>query len=109
MIGINDQILVQLKKGMITEGYETSALAIDVAENTIPELDLGVPVIDLPALAVDTPVVNLSGIQTETQPPIFNPPPIQRLSPRGETVTELPGLDIPAASRHRRRWSMFPQ
>ena len=55
LIGINDQILVQLKKGMITEGYETPA-----------------PVIDLPALAVDTPIVN--------------PPPIE---------TELPGLDIP--------------
>ena len=47
---------------------------------------VNVPAIDLPALAVDTPVVNLSGIQTETQPPIFNPPPIQ---------TELPGIDIP--------------
>ena len=115
LIGINDQILVALKKGIITEGYETPApvvnvaentipelalgapvidlpaLAVDtpvvnVAENTIPELALGAPVIDLPALAVDTPVVNLSGIQTETQPPIFNPPPIQ---------TELPGIDIP--------------
>ena len=98
--------------------------AVNVTENTIPELALdapvidlpalavdtpvvnlssiqtpealvNVPAIDLPALAVDTPVVNLSGIQTETQPPIFNPPPIQRLSPRGETVTELPGIDIP--------------
>ena len=60
--------------------------AVNVTENTIPELALDAPVIDLPALAVDTPIVNLSGIQTETQPPIFNPPPIQ---------TELPGIDIP--------------
>ena len=65
---------------------DTPVPAVNVTENTIPELALDAPVIDLPALAVDTPIVNLSGIQTETQPPIFNPPPIQ---------TELPGIDIP--------------
>ena len=76
------------------------ALAVDTPVVNLsgiqtPEALVNVPAIDLPALAVDTPIVNLSGIQTETQPPIFNPSPIERLSPRGETVTELPGIDIP--------------
>ena len=31
LIGINDQILVQLKKGIITEGYETPAPAVRLA------------------------------------------------------------------------------
>ena len=105
---------------------------VNVTENTIPELALDTPVIDLPALAVDTPVVNLSGIQTPEGvgqcsrdrlacagsghagcQPLRHPDTRgvgqcsrDRLACAGSGHARL---STSPASRHQRRWSMFPR
>ena len=111
LIGITDQILVQLKtvsprgesrKGIITEGYETPAPVVNVAENTVassipsvtietsttpipdgypravkPSIESAVPALDAPDLIVPDKTLNVAPITN----PVLQVPAIEFTNP----------------------------